>query len=43
METPADLDFLGLPAHLAPLVLVETLLLNMMALKDLNLALDLWV
>lgn len=43
METPADLDFLGLPVPLAPLVLVETLLLNMMALKDLTLALALWV
>lgn len=43
MENPADLDSLGLPAPLAPLVLVETLLLSMMALKDLNLALDLWV
>lgn len=43
MENPADLDFLGQLAPLAPLVLVETLLLNMMALKDLTPDLDLWV
>lgn len=43
MENPADLDFLGHPALLVPLVLVETLLLNMMALKELSLDLDLWV
>lgn len=42
MENPADLDFLGLLAPLAPLVLVETLLLSM-TLKDQSLALDLWV
>lgn len=43
MENPADLDFLGLLALLAPLVLVETLLLNTMARKDLTPALDQWV
>lgn len=43
MENPADLDFLALLALLAPLVLVETSLLSMMALKDLTPALDLWV
>ncbi|KAG1946991.1 hypothetical protein F2P79_012977 [Pimephales promelas] len=34
---------MGLQALLAPLVLVETLLLNMMVGKDLTLALDQWV
>lgn len=43
MANLANLEFLGLPALLAPLVLVETLLLSMMALKDLTLALDLLV
>lgn len=43
MENPADLDLMGLPALLAPLVLEETSLLNMMAGKDLTLALDQWV
>lgn len=43
MANLANLEFLGFPAPLAPLVLVETLLLSMMALKDLTLALDLWV
>lgn len=43
MANLVNMDIPGLLAPLAPLVLVEILLLSMMALKDLTLALDQWV